>query len=211
MISTLPAFPKTYVLSWDPEFPEDVDYTPIVGWMHVQGNLAFPICAVNHGGLTHGRAIEFPCGMVTDPTHGLSFSSAKEWIGFIQKAKPKDGPEMPKPVETSAPEAKFPDSFPDDPEPGDVRDQHTVDAPPPVTEPEAAIVFGNKAFKTNSFWQINGRDGASLFQIAGGENYPKDARCEKITGAEFKERKAAGAPVVDPSEFGVEDDTFDLV
>ena len=93
-ITTFPAQPGTFMITRDPSTsPPSVIKVPVIGWNHVQGNMAFPVCVMNHGGLTHGKAILHPEGFVTDSVHGLTFETEAEWLSFMKTAKAKGNAE----------------------------------------------------------------------------------------------------------------------
>jgi hypothetical protein len=211
-VTIFPAQTGTFLIERDPATsPPVVTHIPVIGWQHLQGNLAFPIAVMNHGGLTHGKAILHPNGYVSDPTHGLTFENLAEWLSFIKSAKPKAGPKMPQESGQSEPDNRAA-VMPDTPEP-----------PKPRARPAApqatggAIQFGTKTFSTNSFWRLkssNIDEHDPIFQIEGGHAYPKDARCEKIKRDEYAALKKAGSPVIDPhaaAKTEAEDDAMDLV
>lgn len=229
-VTIFPAQPGTFLIERDPATnPAVITHIPVIGWQHLQGNLAFPIAVMNHGGLTHGKAILHPDGFVSDPTHGLTFADVAEWSAFIKTAKPKAGPKMPSVTDGIGPgigrgtvdfnpdAAEAPDNraavMPDTSEPAKSRARPAA--------PQAAgkaIQFGTKVFSTNSFWRLKTENEHDpIFQIGGGDFYPKDARCEKIKREEYAAFKKAGSPVIDPRTFGSasgeaeDDDAMDLV
>lgn len=191
-ITIFPAQIGTFMIERDPSVnPPAVIRVPVIGWTHIQGNVAFPICAMNHGGLTHGKAILHPEGFVTDSVNGLTFETEAEWLNFIKTAKaPGDEPEE----ETDDRAAAMP--------------EEDVESVGP-----AAIQFGTKTYKTNSFWSMPSEN--AIFQIEGGKPYPKDERCEKVTRDQYAALKKGGATVIDPTPGEVseedDDDAMDLV
>lgn len=193
-ITIFPAQIGTFMIERDPAAnPPAVIRVPVIGWTHIQGNMAFPICAMNHGGLTHGKAILHPEGFVTDSVNGLTFETEAEWLNFIKTAKaPGDEPEDDRAA-----------AMPDDDEP-----EEDVESVGP-----AAIQFGTKTYKTNSFWSMPSEN--AIFQIEGGKPYPKDERCEKVTRDQYAALKKGGATVIDPTPGEVseedDDDAMDLV
>lgn len=202
-----PAAPGTLIAIRDHEATHGITYTPVVGWCHVQGNLAFPIIGMAFGGMTHGKAIVTPDGYVTDPTHQMVFENVDEWIAFIDRAK------EPKPREDTKviDEALKADTAP-----------KATAAKPSKPAPTGQIEFGTKTFSTKSFWKVPEME--AIFEIEGGETYPKDARAEKIKRDDFAALKKAGWTKIDPRS-GVldegeaeaetteedEDDSMDLV
>lgn len=219
-ITIFPAQPGTFMIERDPSaHPPTVIRVPVIGWNHVQGNMAFPVCVMNHGGLTHGKAILHPEGYVTDSVHGQTFASEAEWMSFMKTAK--RGQEEPEEAEDEDRAASMPDN---DPEPSD-EPENEPDEDVENGEDDAndhaaegrPIEFGNKSYKSKSFWLLRGSEGhgIGIFEIAGGENYPKDERVTKITRDEMATAKREGVPVIDPTsgEIGDEDDDdgMDLV
>lgn len=206
-ITTFPAQPGTFMITRDPSTsPPSVIKVPVIGWNHVQGNMAFPVCVMNHGGLTHGKAILHPEGFVTDSVHGLTFETEAEWLSFMKTAKAKGNAE-----DTRA------DAMPED-EPAEEPDvENGEDAMNESVGPSGAIEFGTKTYKTNSFWSMPSEN--AIFQIEGGQPYPKDDRCSKVTRDEYAALKKKGASVIDPHSGVVgeepgdedDDDAMDLV
>jgi hypothetical protein len=204
----------TFLIERDPAKPANVTRIPIIGWQHIQGNVAFPVCVINHGGLTHNKAILHPEGFVTDPVHGLVCGSIDEWMNFMKTAKSTDkvlNPPSPhtSPVDDPTEAAErarqarlMPDETPRN-KPGP--------APKPKAAPSAGIAFGTKSFKTRSFWQCE----AGVFTVDGGEVYPKDPKCIKVTRNEYDAVRRDGAKVIDPHaspDLGDdEDDGMDMI
>lgn len=165
-IVIFPAQDGTFIIERDTTTnPPRVIRLPVIGWTHVQGSLAYPICAMAQNGLTHGKAVLHPRGHVTDPTHALVFENETEWLAFIKKAK--------------------------------TTSKDRAEAMPESAEaPSGAIRFGTKSYKTNSYWSI--RSANAIFQVDGGDPYPTDDACEKVTRTEFMDLKRDGATVIDP-------------
>lgn len=189
-ITIFPAQPGTFMITRDPSTsPPSVIKVPVIGWNHVQGNMAFPVCVMNHGGLTHGKAILHPEGFVTDSVNGLTFETEAEWLSFMKTAKPDEEPDV----------------------------ENGEDAMNEAVGPSGAIEFGTKTYKTNSFWSMPSEN--AIFQIEGGQPYPKDDRCSKVTRDEYAALKKQGATVIDPNSGEVggadssddDDDGMDLV
>lgn len=191
-ITIFPAQPGTFMITRDPSTsPPSVIKVPVIGWNHVQGNMAFPVCVMNHGGLTHGKAILHPEGFVTDSVNGLTFETEAEWLSFMKTAMPEDEPVEEPDVENGE---------------DDMNE---------AVGPSGAVEFGTKTYKTNSFWSMPSEN--AIFQIEGGQPYPKDERCEKVTRDEYAALKKKGASVIDPHSGEVpgeeddDDDAMDLV
>mgnify|MGYP003403051377 CR=1 FL=1 len=210
-ITIFPAQPGTFMIERDASVsPVRVVKVPVIGWNHVQGNMAFPVCVMNHGGLTHGKAILHPEGFVTDSVHGLTFETEAEWSNYMKTAKATGKPAS-APQEPDEP-AEMPGDAIDDADEPDV--ENGEDA---MNEKVGPIRFGRKTYSTNSFWSMPLAH--AVFQIEGGQHYPKDPRCEKVKRDEFAALKRAGATVIDPhsGEIGGaaepedDDDAMDLV
>lgn len=218
MTHYFPAAPGTLIATRDMEATHGVVYTPVVGWCHIQGNLAFPIAPLNFGGMTHGMAIVDPGGFVTDPVHMQVFESVEEWVRFIDLAKePKKANPNP---EDRILESTDPLLHPDSPveDESDVRngedDMNARVGPTAAEDKPVQIQFGSKSYKSKSFWKAPYLE--SIFEIEGGTNYPDDGRVEKITRDDFTTLKKAGWDVIDPrtgviGEESEEDDGMDLV
>ena len=198
-ITIFPAQPGTFLIERDASVsPPRIIKVPVIGWNHVQGNMAFPVCVMNHGGLTHGKAILHPEGFVTDSVNGLTFETEAEWLSFMKTAKPKGATEAePEEEDTRA------DAMPDDE--SDV--ENGEDAVNEAVGPSGAIEFGTKTYKTNSFWSMPSEN--AIFQIEGGQPYPKDDRCSKVTRDEYAALKKQGATVIDPHSGEIPDDDDD--
>ena len=221
-ITIFPAQPGTFMIERDPSVsPPRVIRIPVIGWNHVQGNMAFPVCVMNHGGLTHGKAILHPEGFVTDSVHGLTFETEAEWSNYMKTAKPGKARSAPQEPEDDDRASAMPDDASDDAdgqqegEDEDVRNGE--DDQNERVGPTGAIQFGKKTYSTNSFWSMPSAN--AIFQIEGGNVYPKDDRCEKIKRDDYAKLKKAGATVIDPHSGVVgeepgdedDDDAMDLV
>ena len=217
-ITIFPAQPGTFLIERDASVsPPRIIKVPVIGWNHVQGNVAFPVCVMNHGGLTHGKAILHPEGFVTDSVHGLTFETEAEWMNYMKTAKPGKARSAPQEPEDNR-AANMPDDGPDDaddaPAAEDVDVENGEDA---MIESVGPIPFGKKTYSTNSFWHMPSAN--AIFQIEGGNVYPKDDRCEKIKRDDYAKLKKAGATVIDPHSGVVgeepgdedDDDAMDLV
>lgn len=200
------AAPGTLIITRDRESTHGVVYMPVVGWCHIQGNLAFPIAALNFGGMTHGMAILDPGGFVTDPIHMQIFENIDTWINFIDLAK------EPKPKAAAEEIERIPETEEPDVRNGEDDMNARVGEDKPMQ-----IQFGDKAYKSKSFWKAPYLE--SIFEIEGGQNYPRDERVEKITREDFTALKKSGWDVIDPhtgvvdsvAEQVDEDDGMDLV
>ncbi len=174
---------------------------PVVAWSWVQGYTAFPLAAMNYGGLTRGRAVLTPDGMVTDSSANLAFNSLEAWEKHLDTNEEywsapdksdaarliKDGAAAAVETEKLIDEikeqigAKIP--LPQDPE----INRAIPDKPRRVRAP--------RVFKTNSYWQ----NGSRIRTIPGGNPVPHedDPNWTKITGEEFRDLKKDGAIVIE--------------
>jgi hypothetical protein len=194
-MTPFPAPPGTYLLDRKPG-EATARKIPVVGFAFVQEGPVYPLCAIATGGLTLGRVLVTPDGLVTDPAAGVVCGSVDEWMklsgsdGYWKAADP-----APAPKAAATPKAPA----------------------APAAATGAPISFGTKTFKTNSYWRLKSEDvdhPDSLFQIEGDQPYPDDKRCEKITRDEYAALKKSGAPVIDPHAAPDEeedDDGMDLV
>lgn len=205
MTTIFPAPPGTYLVERKPDEGR-TEYTPVVGYYHVQGGIVFPLCPIAHGGLTRYRALLTPDGYVTDPSAGLVCASLAEWEKIADtegysKMKVRNGiPAAPDPARE-----KGVTDDPADPEGETV----TVEADGVVSKEQAEQKARAAAptripdkpkgkpqvFKTTSFWRMT--DGSDIFQIAGGVEAPakNDGDFVKITRDEFASLKREGADV----------------
>lgn len=213
-MNIFPAQPGTFIVERDLTVSPPVTVrVPVVGWNHVQGTMAFPIAVMNHGGLTHGKAILHPEGFVSDPTHGQVFTNLEEWETFMRTAKPGRKQAPPKPSDEQA------DDYLETMEPADAyeaeqaEEEEVENGEDAANEAVGPIEFGTKSYKSRSFWKYP--LAGAIFQIEGGEPYPKDDRVEKITRDEFAALKKDGYAVIDPTLGEVseedDDDAMDLV
>lgn len=198
-ITIFPAQPGTFMIERDPSVsPPRLNKVPVIGWNHVQGNMAFPVCVMNHGGLTHGKAILHPEGFVTDSVHGLTFETEAEWMNYMKTAKStsKATSAPQEPDEPSEPAEMPGDAIDDADEAATAADEDVRNGEDDANDRVGPIQFGRKTYSTNSFWSMPSAN--AVFQIEGGQHYPKDPRCEKVKRDEFAALKRAGATVIDP-------------
>lgn len=188
-----PAAAGTLVVIRDHDATHGVTYTPVVGWCHVQGNLAFPILAMAFGGLTHGKAVVSPDGFVTDPTHQQVFENVDEWAAFIDRAK--------EPKEPSQTEKVIDKALKEDAAPGKPATRAAKAAP------TGQIIFGTKTFTTKSFWKVPEME--AIFEVEGNETYPKDPRAEKVKRDDYMALKKEGWTKIDPRS-GVLEETEEV-
>jgi hypothetical protein len=178
-LNIFPAAPGTFVATRDTAANHGVYYVPVIGWAHVQANLAFPILPMAFGGLTHGKCVVTPDGYVTDSIHGQCFDKIDDWIAFIDRAKRKGEDAEPDGVATAA------------------KDPAPTKPAAAKTAPSGVIVFGTKTYQSKSFWSYPEQN--AVFELEGGVPYPKDERVTKVTREQFAALKKAGATKIDPS------------
>lgn len=198
-MTIFPAAPNTYVL--ERERGADVARKiPVVGFQHIQGGIVFPLCAINLGGLTLGRALLTPDGFITDPAFGVVCGDINEWMTLTGTAaywssaerqelaaEPMDDPNM----ETVSSSTRGKNISP----PKRIPDK-------PAGKPQEFI---NK-----TFWQFVGERGDVdyIFMVEGGSPAPaKNAPgFKKIKRDEFMAEKKAGTTVVDDWQTGEVED-----
>jgi len=185
MITIFPAAPGTTLLAYD--FNARVTHTPVIGWQHIQGQIAFPVTVVNHGGMTHGNAVQHPDGMVSDPIHRIAFKDVAEWVAFMKTAKaPKAATPPSSPVEEQDEDEGTPE-----PPKASVRVQPAA-APSPAPARKAIPDKPKgkpQVFKSKSFWKLVHEP--HVFVVEGGVEAPakNDPDYEKITREEMLELK----------------------
>ena len=192
MITIFPAAPGTTLLTYD--FNARVTRTPIIGWQHIQGQIAFPVTVINTGGMTHGNAVYHPDGMVSDPIHRLAFQDVSEWAAFMKTAKAPKGNTTPSsPVEE--PEEEEAVTFHKDTSPPSSYHAGANEAPKAgvTAAPKTRIPDKPKGkpqvFKSKSFWKLVHEP--HVFVVEGGVEAPakNDPDFEKITREEMLELK----------------------
>lgn len=216
MITIFPAAAGTLLLTLDHRTsPPSIIRTPVIGWQHIQGPIAFPITVLNYGGMTHGNAIAHPDGMVSDPIHRLAFNTVAEWSAFMKTAKaPKsepvapptepvdedDGvtgtPEPPKPVNTSGVSPRAVKEALDT-KAGERVVMETVRKIPDKPKGRPQV------FKSKSFWKFVHEP--HVFMVEGGVEAPakSDGDYEKITREEWLDLKKRSHTLL---EWPLEDD-----
>ena len=184
MITIFPAAPGTTLLAYD--FNARVTHTPVIGWQHIQGQIAFPVTVVNHGGMTHGNAVQHPDGMVSDPTHRIAFKDVAEWVAFMKTAKAPKATSSPVDEEeeddtTTTPFSVYPE-------------ERVQPAAAPSPAPVKARIPDKpkgkpQVFKSKSFWKLVHEP--HVFVVEGGVEAPakNDPDYEKITREEMLELK----------------------
>ena len=199
------ALPGTLIADLDKSTsPPSLVCTVVIGWSHVQGSRAYPITALNSGGMTEVQAvIHGDTGFVTHPSRGLTFASVEEWMAYMKTAKPG------KIIGTARTE---PYADEDEPEP-------SPDLVMPDDDAEATsadfvpVVFGKKAHKSKSYWSMPA-DGV-VFEVDGGDPYPIDERVEKIKRDDFAEFKrqgwAVGLPTAEEPAEDRDEEIDDLI
>lgn len=89
MTMLIPAAPETYMLEFTPETGA-VTKDVVIGWQHVQGNMAFPLMSKNFGGMTNIRCILHPCGRITAPSLDTTFATRDLWVKFMKELDDED-------------------------------------------------------------------------------------------------------------------------
>ncbi len=205
MTTIFPAPPGSYLVERHPD-EKQTKRTPVIGYYHVQGAMAFPICAIAHGGLTRYRALMTPDGFVTDASVGLVFESLPEW----EKVADSEGYKTMKlsaavvtEVRVALPVEEPEDQVEEQPESESRMDPKTAEklAPAGKTLNNTRLPDKPKGkpqlFQTTSFWRIAGQD--AIFMVEGGVEAPakNDTTFEKIKRDDYQAMKRAGATVRD--------------
>lgn len=163
---------------------------PVIGFQHVQGGVVFPLCAINVGGLTLGRALLTPDGFVTDPAFGVVCGDIDEWMVLTASKAYWAGPAERATTDTQA-QAERP------PEPADNTTRRIPDKP--AGKPQEFI--------NNTFWQHVGDHGDIdyIFVVEGGQPAPAKTAPDfkKIKRDEFQAEKRAGMTVISDWQTGV--------
>lgn len=156
MSDSFAALPRTFVLFFDSEAPDDPFALPVIGW--TKGLSGFdPITVVPEDGrMTFGKAIciytEEGVAIVTDPIAKNSFSGVEEWVKYMKGAKPVAK------ADTKTGLRRRVNLF---------------------------IQFGSKVFVNKSFWHFKTPSDEFLFTLEGGEESPEDVRVQKINREAF--------------------------
>jgi hypothetical protein len=176
------AAPNTFIVERVP-LPEGQITTklPVVGWVYVQGTVAFPICPLAYGGLTDKRAVLLPSGMVCDRFFGETFANLEEWESACDLKGPID--------RSGAPD---PDSVIEE-------RPRTVDTLRKPSDTPARKPKRIRTLQQKSFW--GKKDEQVILVAEGGAELPDDRDWMKITRDEFQTRKRDGY-VVWPDENG---------
>lgn len=182
---------------------------PVVGWIHVQGSMAFPICPMAHGGLTRGRAVvTSPDGLVTDPSYGIVCKNVDEWMvltnskGYWEK-EATPGYDKLLGDQGLAPRTAPPIDDGDDA--GEAAYRHSEKLANGAAEQRRVIpdrparTRAPRKFKTNSWWKSRDPSAKLIGMIEGGQPVPHedDGQWEKSGIVEYKELKKSGWTVVD--------------
>lgn len=186
------AAPKTYIVE-RAAFDDGpiTTYMPVVGWVYVQGTVAFPICPLAYGGLTDKRAVLMPDGTVCDRYFDATFKTLDEW---------ENACDIKGPINRSG--DKDPDSVIED-RPRAVDELKAVVAYKPEATTPARKPKKAKTLQQKSFW--GKKDSAVVLIAEGGTELPDDRDWMKITRDEFGIRKKDGH-VVWPTEYGPGDE-----
>lgn len=151
---------------------------PVVGWVYVQGTVAFPLAPLAYGGLTDKRAVLLPSGMVCDRYFDASFATLEEWENACDVKGPIDR------RGSADPDSVIEERVPDAP----IRRRATTEAPDPTRKPKKVRTLQNK-----SFW--GSKDKQVIIVAEGGVELPDDRDWVKITRDEFTIRKKDGYAV----------------
>lgn len=223
MSSTLfAAAPGTYVIDRE-QGASVARKIPVVGFTHIQGGIVFPLCAINHSGLTRGRALVTPDGFVTDPSFGVVCGSTTEWMSltdsesywsakFVAKeAMPTPGPKLFENHEDyglAADEATGHRREGHDTEYDDGsdlrREQRAVtetvskeaDRRIPDDVTRKVPSYPPQRFINKTFWRMPSTH--AVFLVEGGDDAPgkRDDRFVKIKREEFQALKKSGSTVL---------------
>lgn len=203
MTTIFPAPPGTYLVERKPDEGR-TEYTPVVGYYHVQGGIVFPLCAIAHGGLTRYRALLTPDGFVTDPSAGLVCASLEEWeriadTAGYEKLKVRNG-HMP-----AAPAAEPESAGDEEEQTTDVQRQAerpaaTADNAKPKPAPTRIPDKPKgkpQVFQTTSFWRVTGE--GTIFTVEPGVEAPakNDSSYTKIKRDDYQAMKREGADVIE--------------
>ena len=194
-MTIFPAAPGTYVLDRE-RGAATARKIPVVGFQHIQGGVVFPLCAINIGGLTLGRALLTPDGFVTDPAFGVVCGHVEEWMALTESKPYWLG-------STDRAAAVFEDSV----------DQNIAEetATAPTKRIPDKPAGKPQEFINKTFWQFVGERGDIdyIFVVEGGSPAPaKNALgFKKIKRDEFTAEKKAGIAVVEDWQTGVVSET----
>ena len=167
-----PAAPHTYVVSKEPSASEGFTKEPVIGFVYEYGKDKPPVVVTLQGErrLLSESGVMFPCGMVSDPMHGLDFESAEAWLESNVTVTPD---------EYAAQPAKKPASSDDGEITGDEESPYDIEWLPE-----------SKAFKNNSFWHYDDGTYEFVMQLPGGEAPPKATeKVSKIKRDDFMRLK----------------------
>jgi hypothetical protein len=168
-----PAAPHTYVVSKEPSASEGFTKEPVIGFVYEHGKDKPPVVVTLQGErrLLGESGVMFPCGMVSDPMHGLDFESVEAWLES-NVTSTRDQHAAPAPKKTPARE----------------RDEEAVgDEDSPY---DVEWLAPEKAFKNNSFWHYDDGTYEFVMQLPGGEAPPKASeKMSKIKRDDFMRLK----------------------
>lgn len=166
---------------------------PVLAYVYVQGNVAFPICAMAHGGLTRGRALVTPDGFVTDPSYGIVCATIEEWMKLTNSPAYWDAPEKQKKLAAVQPPAEpTAEGLNMDSKAREPAKTPTAKAEPQTQRLPDKPLGKPQKFQTTSFWRSTNAD--AIFKVEGDHDAPpkNDARFEKIKRDEWQALKKAG-------------------
>lgn len=201
-LSIFPAAPGTVLLTATRGQP-GTTMTPVVAYQHIQAGIVFPLCPMKHGGLTRGVALQTPDGLVTDPSFGMVFTNAEEWLKTVATEgywTAKDKLAYLKPAEPAAE-----DDDDDDPvgaaKPKDKggRKSHVATGKAPVAAKDLPQVFSTKSFWKTTDEPGNPKAKWAIFECEPGIEAPakSNARYVKIKRDEFFELRRNNVEVIE--------------
>ena len=170
------------------------------------GQIAFPVVIGGFSGMRSGMAFRLADERVYDPIWNKTFTNSKLWREAFEAETPYEPGKVPG---VSGKDGKTPETMKRSAEPA----AGPANKYPTTPAPAGLVKFGDKTYKTASFWRYTGEGYDFLFEIPGDSVYPKDPMAKKITRDEFFKLRKEELPVrtVNPDDelelpFGGEDD-----
>lgn len=191
-----PAEPGTWLIDMDP----DVEPIPIIGWV-ASANTAFPILPISADPVS-GHAYRLAgTGAVVDPAWSRTFESEEAWRAAAGREAPYEPGTS---LFFSAPEKKAA-------KPKASSSSSSTSAAVPNVPGIERLDFGNKSYKSKSFWHYRDDDHEFVFELPGETPIPTNEEVDKITRAKFFElRKDLTVAAVNPDELlGSDEDEDD--
>lgn len=182
-MNMFPAQPGTVMRQYDAD--GDHTETPVVGWVHIQGSIVFPVFCVPGLSAGPGSAIWIPSSVETSsgywcyPHKGVVTSDETKLEGMISEALGEEEEKAPAPKNAPVTVEGKPDTRP--------------------------LSFGAKTYNTKSFWHWETAN--AIFEIEGKEVYPSDPRVVKIKRDEYAKLKRDGAVKIDPHSGLINEDS----